>query len=289
MPSKVGSPTVHFHGNPGRRRPQARLRRLPAALHLHGGARPAAGVDPRLRDQGAGAARRRVGGDHVPGLRLHADGRARAARPVLSRGVRRPGRRLLLQPRARRGAGPLALGRPGHGRRRPHRHGDPAGPPVRHRGAEAALPRARDRRREDQLPGDHRARRRLGRRRDPHPRGPRRRRVGDQRGEDLHHQRAPGRLHRARGQDRPRGRARRDQPVPGRHGPAGRDPRAAAREARHARVRHRAARLPGRPRARRRAARRARQGLLPHHVGAPGRAADRRRGVRRGAPSARST
>ena len=37
---------------------------------------------------------------------------------------------------------------------------------------------------------------------------------------------------------------------------------------------------------RHRGARPGRQGLLPHHVGAPGRAADRRRGLRRGAPSA---
>ena len=49
------------------------------------------------------------------------------------------------------------------------------------------------------------------------------------------------------------------------------------REARHARLRHGAARLPGRPRPRVRGPRRGRQGLLPHHVGAPGRAADRRR------------
>ena len=39
-----------------------------------------------------------------------------------------------------------------HGHRRPHRHGDAAGVPVRHRGAEAALPRAVDQGREDLLP-----------------------------------------------------------------------------------------------------------------------------------------
>ena len=54
-----------------------------------------------------------------------------------------------------------------------------------------------------------------------------------------------------------------------------------AREARHARVGHRAARVQRRPRAARGGARRGRQGLLPHHVGAPGRAPDRRRGLRR--------
>ena len=53
------------------------------------------------------------------------------------------------------------------------------------------------------------------------------------------------------------------------------------REARHARLRHRAARVQRRARAGRRGARRGRQGLLPHHVGAAGRAHDRRRGLRR--------
>ena len=57
LPAKVGSSTVYFHEHPGRRRPQARLRRLAAPFHLHGGARPPARVDPRLRDQGARAAR----------------------------------------------------------------------------------------------------------------------------------------------------------------------------------------------------------------------------------------
>ena len=38
------------------------------------------------------------------------------------------------------------LRRPRDGRRGAHRHGDAADPPVRHRGAEAALPRAVDRR-----------------------------------------------------------------------------------------------------------------------------------------------
>ncbi len=55
-------------------------------------------------------------------------------------------------------------------------------------------------------------------------------------------------------------------------------------EARHARLRHRAAGLPGRARARQRRARAGRQGLLPHHVGAPGRAPDRRRRAASRAP-----
>ena len=161
----------------------------------------------------------------------------------------------------------------------------PAGAPVRHRGAEAGLPRALDQGREDLLPGHHRARRGLRRRRDQDARGQGRRRVRHQRLQDLHHQRPPGRLHRARDQDRPRRGLRRLHAVPGRHGPAGRDPREEAGQARHARLRHGAAGLPGRARARDRGARAGRQGLLPHHVGAPGRAADRRRGLRRRRPA----
>ena len=125
------------HGH--RRRPaEARPRRQPQALHLHGGARPAARVDPGVRDQGARAARRGVGGDDLPRLGVLAHGRAGLPRALVSRGVRRPGRRLLLQPRARRGDGALELRRTGDGRGGAHRHGDAAGSPVRHRGAEAA-------------------------------------------------------------------------------------------------------------------------------------------------------
>ena len=166
-------------------------------------------------------------------------------------------------------------------------HTDMATPPVHLFGTEEQKQRylvPAIARREDLLPRDHRARRRLRRLGHPHPRGARRRRVGDQRLQDLHHQRPPRRLHRARGQDRPGRGPRRHQPLPRRHGPAGRRAREEAREARHARVRHRAARVPGRARARGRAARPGGQGLLPHHVGAPGRAADRRGGLRRGRP-----
>ena len=52
--------------------------------------------------------------------------------------------------------------------------------------------------------GDHRARRRLRRRRHPHDGAARRRRVRDQRLEDLHHQRRPRGLHPPGRQDRPR-------------------------------------------------------------------------------------
>ena len=132
----------------------------------------------------------------------------------------------------------------------------------------------------------------LGRVRHQDARRPRRRRVGHQRLEDLHHERPAGRLHRARHEDRPRRRLRRLHALPRGHGRAGRDPREEAREARDARLGHRAAGVPGRARARGRGARPGGQGLLPHHVGAPGRAADRRRGLRRrgaeGASTARS-
>ena len=63
------------------------------------------------------------------------------------------------------------LRRPGDGRRGAHGHGDAADPPVRLRGAEAALPRPGDRGPEDLLPRDHRAGRRLRRRR-PSARAP---------------------------------------------------------------------------------------------------------------------
>ena len=82
------------------------------------------------------------------------------------------------------------------------------------------------------------------------PRCARRRRVGHQRLEDLHHERPPRRLHRARHEDRPGRRLRRLHALHRRHGPAGRDPREEAREARDARLRHGAARVPGRARAR---------------------------------------
>ena len=176
------------------------------------------------------------------------------------------------------------LGRPGDGRRGAHRHGDAADPRVRHRGAEAGVGRAGDQGREDPLPRHHRARRRLGRLGDQDAGRARRRRLRHQRLQDLHHQRPPRRRDRARHQDRPRRRLRRLHAVPGADGRPRRDPREAPGEARHARLGHGAARLPGRARARHGGARPGRQGLLPHHVGAPGRAPDRRRRLRRREP-----
>ena len=142
-------------------------------------------------------------------------------------------------------------------------HTDMATPPILAFGSEEqkqAVPRAGDPRREDLLPRDHRARRRLGRRRHPHAREAGRRRLRHQRLEDVHHERPPRRLHRPRHEDRPRRRLRRLHAVPRRHGPPRRHAREAPREARDARLGHRAARVPGRPRpvVRRRSARSAR-------------------------------
>ncbi len=171
-----------------------------------------------------------------------------------------PGRRLPDVDRARRGDGVRQQRRPGDGSRGPHRHGDAPDPQVRLRGAQAALPRARDQGREDLLARHHRAGRRVGRRGDPHARGARRRRVRHQRRQDVHHQRRARRLHRAGDQDRFRRRLRRLLAVRGRQG-LPRLPRVAqARQARDALLRHGGADLRGRPRARPRtcSARRAR-------------------------------
>ncbi len=199
---------------------QAGLRLAQEALHLQRGARPAARVDRLVRGEGAGPPRRALGGGDLRRLGLRAHGRARLPRPLLPRGVRRSGRRLPVQPRAGRGDHQVQLGRARDGRRGAHRHGHAAGVPVRHRGAEAGVPGARDQGREDLLPGHHRAGRRVRRGGHQDARGPRRRRLGHQRLQDLHHQRPPGALHRARDQDRPRQGLRRLHALPRAHGRA---------------------------------------------------------------------
>jgi hypothetical protein len=236
-----------------------------------------------MGQEGALAPPQRVGGHLLAHRCDEAGGGARLPRPLLPGGVRRPGRRLLLLAGARRMHELLGLGRHQHGLRRADRHGAAADPPARQRGAETALPRSRPEGREDRLPGDHRAGRRLRRRRHPHDRDPRRRRIRDQRLQDLHHQWAPRRLHRPRRQDRPRGAPRRDHPL--RRRSARRERREGPRlhrlgragEDGHARLRHRRARLRRRSRPGRRRARRGGQGLLPHRLGAAGRATGRRR------------
>ena len=198
--------------------------------------------------------------------------------------LRRAGRRLPLRDGPGRGALLRRQRRPRDGRGRADGHGDAADRGLRHRRAEAGVGRPGDRRAEDPLPRDQRAGCRLRRRGHQDPRGPRRRRLGHQRDQDLHHERRPGRRHRPRGEDRPGGRIRRLHALPGPDGQPGGHPQQAAREARHARVRHGADRVRGRPRPRVGRPRRRRARLLPDHVGAAGRAAERLRGQhRRGA------
>ena len=94
---------------------------------------------------------------------------------------------------------------------------------------------------------------------------------------------AARRLLRPGDEDRPRQAPRRDHAVPRRPARRGRQHRprlhglARAREDGHARLRHRRARLRGHAGPGGRRPRRDRQGLLPHQLGAPGRAAGRRR------------
>ena len=109
-----------------------------------------------------------------------------------------------------------------------------------------------------------------------------RRRLRHQRLEDLHHQRPPRRRDRARDEDRPGRRLRRLHAVPRADGRPG-----VIREKKLEKLGMHASdtallafqdvRVPDVG-----GARPGRQGLLPHHVGAPGRAPDRRRRLRRG-------
>ena len=126
----------------------------------------------RFVAQGDRAPRRRVGGGaRVPARAVRPLRRAGLPRAQVPRGVRRPGRDLRPRRGLDRGAG--ALRRLGRGRRRaqrPRPDRDAAGLQVRHRGAAAALDRARDQGRADRRARDHRARRRLRRRRHPHRR-----------------------------------------------------------------------------------------------------------------------
>ena len=95
--------------------------------------------------------------------------RARLHRAQVPAGVRRR-RRSGRRRGVRRGARAVRLGRPGRRDRRARRDRAAADLEVRHRGAEAALPRPGDPRREDRGARDHRARRGLRRRVDPHSR-----------------------------------------------------------------------------------------------------------------------
>src|SRR5215212_4167295 len=101
---EVGSATVHFaprerpeerdSGDRNQRlqRHQARPRSRAQALHLQPGARRPARVDGVVGEKGALAPPQRVGGHLLGDLGDGTSGRARLPRPLLSGGVRRPGR-----------------------------------------------------------------------------------------------------------------------------------------------------------------------------------------------------
>ena len=105
------------------------------------------------------------------------------------------------------GARPVRRGRDPDGHLGADPHGHARARRVRHRRPARALAAPGDRGHEDRRDRDHRARRRLRRRRDPHPRGARRRRLARQRAQDVHHQRHARALPHARRQDRSRRRA----------------------------------------------------------------------------------
>ncbi len=147
------------------------------------------GDDPARAGAGARQARR---ARHAPrGLRLRRRQRDRLRPRVPGARGRRQRR-----PQPRLGAG-LA--------------GDVRDPPLGLGGAEAGVAAADGRRRGDRLLRPDRARRRLGPRRDAHPRAPRRRRLDPARPEDVDHQRLDRRRRGRLGADR-RGRARLPRP-----------------------------------------------------------------------------
>ena len=113
--------------------------------------------------------------------------RLRAARGA--RGARRHherGRATRVRVRVHDAGLPLAL-------RHQQRHRGPGDREVRHRGTAAEVPAPDGRRRADRLVRAHRGRGRLRSRRAAHVGAAGRRRLGDQRGQALHHQCAPGR------------------------------------------------------------------------------------------------
>ena len=202
--------------------------------------------------------------------------RAGLRRPVVAGGVRRPRRHADRAGDLRRGAGagqgarPRQRARPGHGR--------PRGDRPRHRGAEAALPRADPLRRGDLVPGLLRARVRLGPRVAEDQGGQGRRRVGGDRPEGVDHARPRGQVVHARRAHRPRRpQAQGAHLLPDGHG-AGRGPGAPAapdhRRGRVQRAVHRGGADPRRERGRRRGQR---LGRGHHHADARARRPGRRR------------
>ena len=162
------------------------------ALHLHRRARTAARVDHELRDQRARAARGRVGGDDVPGLGLPrawaswASSAWTSPRSTAGRAATTSRRWCSAEAIAHANCGGLAMG--------VAVQTDMAMPPILAFGTE-------EQKQQWVVPaikgekilclGHHRARRRLGRRGHQDARRARRRRIRDQRLEDVHHQRPP--------------------------------------------------------------------------------------------------
>ena len=146
----------------------------------------------------------------------------------------------------------------------------------RHPGAEGALAARDGRRRADLRHRDDRARRRLRPRRAEDHRGARRRRLGAQRQQDLHHQRLPGRPGHRRHPHRPEQGRQGHHLVHGRGGHGGLHPRPQARQGRPGGERHRRAVLRGRASARHQPDRRRGHGLHRDDA-APAAGAGRRR------------
>ncbi len=187
------------------------------------------------------------------------DGSRRLARHRLAHRVRRPRahRRRAVHLRQRGLAGRSAHPVPHHQHRRSDDHG------VRLGGAEAVLPAQDPRRRAPLLHRLHRAQRRHRPRLAHHQGRQGRRRVGDQRPEDLHVARQLRRLHLAGGPHRPRrAQARRHHDLPGAH----HRPRVLVLEDLHDGERqHLQHLLRRRAGGRRRHRLRRQQGLAPHH------------------------
>ena len=287
---KVGSATRLLFGGMSRhrRRPQARLRRQAQALHLHRRARAAARVDPRVRRSRSSRRTPRSGR-----RRRSPTGSSRAWASSASSASTSP---RSTAARAATTTTSLVLAEEiVHAQvAAAWRWASPSTPTWRCRRSSRSAPRSRSR--SGSCPaikgekilclGITEPDAGLRRRRHQDARGARRRRVRHQRLEDVHHQRPPRRRDRARDEDRPRRRLRRLHALPRPDGRARRDPReeAARSSGMHASdtalLAFQDVRVPDT-----RGARPGRQGLLPHHVGAPGRAADRRRGLRRGRPA----
>src|SRR2546422_7345042 len=256
---------------------------------LHAGAPAVPQDSARLRRARARPARSGVGrGGDLPARDLSRHGGDRGARPQLPRERRRRRGRLLVRGGPGRGADPLP------GLPRPHgaagavadRHADHR--PDRHGRAEEGVPRPRARRGEDRR-ARHLGAGRGKRRREPaHHGSPQRRRVRDQRREDVDHERDACRLHHARrAHRRPWARRHLAGDLPDRR--EGIQRLQEAGEGGKSLLRYRASLLRGLPDPGPLPARRGERRLLPRDDQLPGRAAGRghRRGRRHAAAGGR--